>query len=226
MTGDREQRLAAWLDGAMAPGDAAAFEAELAQNPELASRAEAWRANDAAIRQAFAPLAKDPIDPALLHGLGLSRPAANDNAPWWRRRRRMLGGGLAASLVAVLLYAMPSRDEVDALSLALETTPSLQQVRLADGQVIEPVLTVRAADGRWCREYRGGGAIALACRTDGRWSPVATARAGGPDRGGGEYATAGGEGAALDTAYRAIGASDPVAAGQEADLIAGGWAAD
>ncbi|WP_305017142.1 hypothetical protein [Mycobacterium tuberculosis] len=31
-------------------------------------------------------------------------------------------------------------------------------------------LTVRAADGRWCREFRDGAKTALACRGDKGWT--------------------------------------------------------
>ena len=46
-TRDEDERLAAWLDGAMPPQEAEAFAAELERNPALAAKAEAWHANDA-----------------------------------------------------------------------------------------------------------------------------------------------------------------------------------
>jgi hypothetical protein len=224
MTEETEQRLAAWLDGALAPEDAAAFEAELAADPELAARAANWRANDTFLAEALAPLAERPIDPALLAKMGLAAPAAaNDNPPWWRRHGVPLGGAIAASLAMVLLLVQPGEQRRDALSLALDTTPSLKPAQLKDGRVIEPTLTLRAADGRWCREFRSGGTISLACRKEGRWTVEGEARGNGPAASGDLGLAGGAENGALDALYRKIGASDPVGAAREAELIAKGW---
>jgi Putative zinc-finger len=234
MSNDIDERLAAWLDGALSPEEAAAFEREMEADPALARRAQEWRANDAFIAAALAPIAAAPIGDDLLARMGLGDPApaaappppvaANDNPPWWRRHGLPLGGALAAGLAAVLLLATPRGGAApDDFSLALDTTPSLQKARLADGRVIEPTLTVRAADGRWCREFRSGAQSGLACRDEDGWQVEATSDRSGPaDQG--EISLAGGaDGAALDAAYRRIGASDPLGAGEEAGLIARGW---
>lgn len=224
MTADRDERLAAWLDGALSPEDAAAFEAELAAYPELAERAANWRANDAWVSEALEPLAAAPIEPELLAKMGLAAPlAANDNRPWWRCHAVPLGGALAASLALVVVAVQPVREARDPLSLALDTTPSLAQARLADGRTIEPVLTVRAADGRWCREFRSSDTVALACRNDGRWTVEGQGHDARPTQGG-DYGLAGNaEDNALDAVYRRLGVDDPVGKQQEAELIERGW---
>lgn len=230
MSDDSEERLAAWLDGALSPEEAAAFEAELERDPALAAKAAQWQANDAFIAGALAPLGEEPLDHAMLARLGLAGEsaaptlaAANDNPPWWRRHALPLGGAIAASLVAALLLTMPRAAQRDGLSVALDTTPSLKQARLADGRVIEPTLTLRAADGRWCREFRAGGETSLACRGDKGWSIEATAKGEGPADAGQIGLAGGADTAGLDAAYRRIGASDPVGADREAALIAGKW---
>jgi len=231
MTEEMEQRLAAWLDGTMTEAEMAEFEKLLESDPELAVRAANWKANDQFIAGAFAPLADAPVDPDLLQRLGLAEPAtpvaANDNAPWWRGRGWALGGGaLAASLaLAVVLVGQggtPTRP--DELSLALDTTPSLETATLADGRTVQPRLTVRGRDGRWCREYISGDQDALACRGDKGWEVIGTGKAAPQQAGSGEVVLAGGEdGAALDAAYAKIGASDPLSAQAEAELIKGRW---
>ncbi|MFM5883862.1 MAG: anti-sigma factor family protein [Novosphingobium sp.] len=230
----QEERLSAWLDGMLSPDEAAAFEAELAADPALRAEAERWRGNDAFISKALAPLAQEPIDDALLDRLGLLPPApgpvtivrtaANDNRSWWHRHALPLGGALAASLaLAVFLAPRDAAQSPDGLSLALETTPAGARATLAGGKVIEPTLTVRAADGRWCREYRSADRVGLACRKDGRWTVMAEANGSGPSQSDDIALAAGDNGAGLDSAYRQLGASDPVGPGDEAALIAQKW---
>ena len=235
MSDDQEERLAAWLDGAMSDAEAAEFERMLDSDPELAARAASWKANDSFIAQAFAPLAQQQPDPALLARLGLAEDpvphAANDNPPWWRGRGLMIGSGALAAglaLVMVLVGRGTAPAGGDELSLALDTTPSLHTARLADGRMIEPRLTVRAADGRWCREYVSGDKDVLACRGDQGWETIGEGKAassvGDDSNGSGNIALAGGpDGAALDAAYARIGASDPLDAAAEAGLINDKW---
>ncbi|MBN8485597.1 MAG: hypothetical protein J0L50_12570 [Sphingomonadales bacterium] len=229
-----DERLAAWLDGAMNPADAAAFEAEMAGNPALAEQAAAWRANDRQIADALAPLATEPIDPEWLAQMGLAEstavapampPAANDNPAWWQKRWVPVGGALAAGLALVLLVVgRPPEDPQDGgLSLALDSTPALQQAQLDDGRMIEPVLTARAADGRWCREYRIGDVAGLACREPQGWkveAEVEAAPATKPD----EIQLAGGtDNTGIAAANARLGTADPLGAADEAALIASKW---
>jgi hypothetical protein len=231
MTDELEQRLAAWLDGAMTDAEAAEFEQLLESDPQLAERAANWKANDQFIAGAFAPVADQAIDPTMLARLGLAEVpmpvAANDNPPWWRGRGFAMGGGAIAAglaLAMVLLGQGGNPARPDELSLALDTTPSLETARLADGRTIQPRLTVQAKDGRWCREYVSGDQDALACRGDNGWEVIGTGKAAPQQASGGNVALAGGEdGAALDTAFAQIEASDPLGAQAEAELIKAKW---
>jgi hypothetical protein len=228
MTLSREERLAAWLDGELTGAELEAFEAELAADPELAMLAEEWRANDSLIAGAFAPVAEGPIDPALLARLGLDEPAApqaaNDNPPWWKRHALPLGGAIAASLVAALLVAPRGGETRDPLSLALDRTPSLAQANLPDGRTITPVLTARAADGRWCREFGESGEVAIACRhDDGSWSVEARAKGSVPADNSGFAVASGADDAGLVDTQQRLKLADPLDAGAEQALIAKGW---
>lgn len=223
----REERLAAFLDGALSPDEAEAFAAELEADPALAARAANWRANDQLIADAFAPVADQPIDADLLGKLGLAAPAvplaANDNPPWWRRHALPLGGAIAASLVAALLLVpRGAPGPQDAVSMALDSTPSGKAVELADGRELTPVLTLRAADGRWCREYRIDATEALACREGKGWKVEAEAR-GNATASTDRIVLAGGEGSPLDPAHQRLGTADPIDPAAEAALIAGHW---
>lgn len=233
---DDDERLAAWLDGALSAEETEAFAAELERNPALAAKAEAWQANDHALAQALRANER-PIDEALLARLGLAAapaqaaplPAANDNPPARRFGWLAAGSALAASVAAAMMLTLRPPAPVDGLSDALERTASLGTARLADGRRITPLLTVRAADGRWCREFREGDETALACRAGaGRWSIEARGRntdrqnTGGQETGGIAVA-AGADPAALEAAYSKLGAADPIGTADEQALIAKGW---
>lgn len=229
-----EERLAAWLDGALSPGEAAAFEAELARDPQLAERAATWRRNDAFMAGALAPILDEPIGNDVLARMGLgdapaapyAEPvAANDNPPWWRSYRALLGGAIAAGLALTLVMVQRPGTTVDdgGLSLALDTTPALQSARLADGRTIVPQLTAQAADGRWCREYRQGNLAGLACRGSNGWKIEAQGKA-APAIGAGDYATASGQTAPeVDSANARLNMADPLDPAAERALMASKW---
>jgi hypothetical protein len=227
---DREMRLAAWLDGALAPAEAEAFAAELAGDPALARMADQWRDNDRRIVAALSGATNRPLPGATL--ALLQAPAANDNPGFWHRFRHgastrrwsvLALGAVAAAVVAVVVT--PRSAPLDPLSQALDRTPSLASATLPDGRHIEPELTVRAGDGRWCREYRDAAAIALACRdTSGRWHDEArgtgTAPEGAPDQ---IAVASGADDAALDPAFQRLATGDALNAKAEARLIAARW---
>ena len=224
MTTQRDEQLAAWLDGALPPMAAEAFAAKVAHDPSLAAQAEAWRAHDRQISDAL-NAAERPIDDALLARLGLNAApvAANDN-PRWPARRWLAGGtALAASVAAAVLLTLRAPAPGDPLSDALDRTASQASAQLADGRTITPTLTVRAADGRWCREFREGAESALACRAGGHWSVEARSHGAAASDSGGIAVAGGADPAPLDAAYGRIKASDPLSAAEERLLLANRW---
>ncbi|MDO7837163.1 hypothetical protein Q4610_19130 [Sphingobium sp. HBC34] len=88
-----------------------------------------------------------------------------------------------------------------------------------------PTLTVKAADGRWCREYRRSSTVGLACREAGRWKVEAQGAGSGPADGSEIAVASGADGSALDAGFARLGASDPVNGNDEAALIRDGWPA-
>ncbi len=231
MSDDPNEQLSAYLDGALSGDDLRAFEARMSADPKLATRVAELKANDAFMSSAFAPLAAAPFDEATLARLGLGPTvpqAANDNHPWWRGRALpLVGGSLAAGLALVLvLTGRPAAPNDGGLSVALDTTPSGHAAHLADGSTINPRLTVRAADGRWCREYGRGDFEVLACRSKSGWEKIGEARGQQPSASGGVVLASGDSQAPLDPFYTRIGASDPLDAAAEAKAIDGKWKAD
>lgn len=223
---DEDERLAAWLDGALSAEETEAFAAELEANPALAAKAEAWQANDRTLTGAFFANER-PIDDELLARLGLvaaAPVAANDNPRSARFGWLSAGSAIAASVAAALFFTLRPPAPVDDLSGALDRTASLATAQLADGRKVTPTLTVRAADGRWCREFRDGADTALACRAGtGSWKVEARTRAGEAQDSGTIAVASGADPAALESAYAKLGAADPVGAADEQALIAKGW---
>ena len=236
MTGpmSRDERIAAFLDGALGEADLAAFEAELATDPALAAEVERMMGNDAAVRAAFSGSIEAGVDTALLDRMGLSLPgpaAANDNPPFWRRGQIPLGGAIAAALALALIMSTQKGAVPGAgFDAALDGTASGQVAAIEGGQQIKPLLTFVAGDGRFCREFSIGkgeaGGTGIACRSasDGGWQVEAL------DQGATELAegsgialAAGKDGAGLDSAYARLGASDPLGIEREQALIAKGW---
>lgn len=246
-----DEQISAWLDGSLPNEELAAFEAAMDSDPDLVARIERLQGNDASLRAAF-PL-DDTISDALLTRLGLAQEAPVKDAqiidfakareqmaqrsatvaPDRQGRRWVAGGALAASLALGLIFLRPSSentsgamDQTDAFQTAMQTSPSSRPAQLADGSTITPVLSFRAGDGRYCREFATPRENGIACRTDEKWSIEALTHGGTAPvetSGGGIRTAAGADGASLEAAYTRLKASDPLSGVQENDLITKSW---
>jgi negative regulator of sigma E activity len=241
MSNSIDERLSAWLDGALDESEAKALEAEMANDPALANRLAELQASDVALRAAFDAPLSEPVPDRLMALLGdapsakvidfaaakTRRDAAAKPAP--ARRDWAKWGALAATIVGgVFLIAQPGigpkPDAAQAtLNAALDGTASGQQVALASGGTLTPKLSFAAKDGRYCREFATGGQSGVACRGAAGWKVEAMVKDDAAQNGEGGYATAGGKGAALDDVYARLGAGDPLDPAAEKNLIAKGW---
>ena len=181
------ERIAAFLDGALGDAEQAAFEAELEINPALAAAVERMLGNDSLLRAAFDEPIGEGVDGALLARMGLAAPAAevidmasrrlapsqiaNDNSPGWSRWRWPLGGAVAAAVALMVTVGFGSAGTT--FDDALDNTPSGQLAALEGSTNLTPVLSFRAGDGRYCREFSLGsgeqGGSGIACRDSGGW---------------------------------------------------------
>jgi hypothetical protein len=245
-TATQDERIAAFLDGALDDIEQAAFEAELERDHELAAKVERMLQNDQLLCAAFDEPMQQGVDDALLERMGLAQKStaevidlagrransaeasrgANDNSAGWSRWRLPLGGAVAAAVV--LVVAVSVRDTGSAFDAVLDNTPSGQMASLDDGVGLTPVLSFRAGDGRYCREFSLGsgeaGGSGIACRESDAWQVEAL------DRGATELAAAseialadGADGSGLDATYARLGAGDPLGSEAESALIAGEW---
>src|SRR5437773_10846124 len=69
-----DEKFFAWLDGELAPADAAEMQAKVAADPQLRQLAEQHRALGVQLRGAFVPIAAAPVPERLQAAL---RPAAD-----------------------------------------------------------------------------------------------------------------------------------------------------
>ncbi|MCB2045456.1 MAG: hypothetical protein KDE61_05100 [Novosphingobium sp.] len=242
----REERIAAFLDGALDDAELIAFEAELERDPTLAAEVERMMENDTLLREAFAGPIKDGVDDALVARMGLAgKPqaevvnlaehrsgapvSANDNPPFWRRWQVPLGGAIAAALaLTVILNNQHGTGRGVTFNTALDATLSGQVATLDGGRELKPLLTFQTSDGRFCREFSIGkgdaGGTGIACRSDANWRVEAL------DKGATELAAgtgialaSGADATGLDAAYVRLNADDPMNAEREKALISNGW---
>ncbi|MES2684371.1 MAG: hypothetical protein V4650_12710 [Pseudomonadota bacterium] len=202
-------QLMAYADGELPSDEAAAITAALATDSQLAQRIEQFAASRRALKQAFAlPATAAALSPALLKLL--APPAAAAPSRNAVRRRSRWPMALAASLLlglGVMSGYKLLKHAADNLSLALETLPSGEIHRTAEGEIVA-LSTLAAGDGSLCREYERSNASSsqrgLACREgEGQWRErvLAAPAALPPDAGG--YQLAGGETVDAATALKA-----------------------
>lgn len=170
-----EDEFFAWLDGELAPADAARVEARVAADPALVAQAEAHRAMTAGLRGAFAPVMT-------------SRSEVVDFAARRADRARHIPAGLpqwtaiAATLVVGLgLGTMVGGRGTSDAPVAIEGGQLIavaaldkaldRQLASADqsGVTARIGLTFRDRQGKLCRSFSGDPGSGLACRDGDAW---------------------------------------------------------
>jgi anti-sigma-K factor RskA len=222
-----EERLIAYVDGELDAGARAAFEAEMAKDPQLAVQVDSHRRLAARIGGVYAPVLDEPV-PARLAAMAT---AANDLGA----NRARFGPPAWAAMAACLLVGVlagrlawpqpgPLVTRGDALVARGELARALSVQLAAEPGVVRVGLSFRTADGRYCRTFQSARErlAGLACRQGETWvAEVATAFQGGaaPD-----YRTAASETppAVLATVDRLI-AGAALDAAQERSARDQGW---
>jgi hypothetical protein len=249
---DRDDRISAYLDGALSAAEMQSFEAEMERDPVLADAVGHWLANDAALKSAFEAPMHEPVTDEMLTRFGLAdRPAASNvidfrvarDAKVEQNRARNFGaqwrwplaGALAASLVAVVTFGTRVSNDAPfdinrskSFQVAMQDSPSNVTRRVENGQDVSPTLSFVDGAGRFCREFAVSGQESqksgIACKTDDKWhiEAIVKGRNALPDAR--EIQTAGGaEGSSLNSAYERLRASDPLGIDEEKALITKGW---
>lgn len=176
-----EEKFFAWLDGELAPADAAEFDERVANDPALAKLAEEHRSLKRDLGRAFDPIIGLPVPARLDAPL---RKASNVIDFAAAKRRRTMSplsqwGAIAASLAIGILIGVgvPSRTaspvKVDASGLhasQMLTRALDAQLASAPSGDVRIGITFRDHSGSICRTFTETSATGLACRSGTGWT--------------------------------------------------------
>jgi len=213
-----EMTVIAWVDGELAPEQAARVEQAVAADPALRELAETHRAMRARFAAAFGSIADEPMALPSAEIISFAERRAE------RTRRLWVPGAIAASLVAGLFVGQIQRpagvtDRADALALAPDLARKLDTQLSGEPGPIRVALSFRARDGAYCRSFTATHLDGVACRTAAGW----TLRYAAPGTAsGGDYAQAGSD-PAQASAVAAMIAGEPLDAPGERAARERGW---
>ncbi len=205
-----DEVLMAYADGELPADEAAALEARLSEDADLAARVQVFSASAAALqglKHADTPATmpaglEQALRARVASASAVDAPAmvAADPVPagnvvaFPQRRVPLWTGALAATVaLAVGLGAGllagkgtgPSGG-ADPVFAALDSLPSGEATTLADGTELRMVASFNSSDGVLCREYEqigqnATGQLTVACRDQGAWVPQLVVALGGAE---------------------------------------------
>ena len=174
------EKFFAWLDGELAPAEAAEMEARVAADPTLSRLAEQHRALGSQLKGAFDPITKMPVPERLQ---GALRPSAQVIDLVAARRMRSMPAlaqwaAMAATLAVGILVGTRVAPGTDApvqmqgsklyaaaaLNHALDT-----ELASAPAGEVRIGITYRDSAGQICRTFVAPAGSGLACRSGSRW---------------------------------------------------------
>lgn len=246
-----DELLVAYVDDELDPAQRALVNAVLASSPALRRRADEMRLSRELLQEAF-PLQAEaspsaPIETAANRlAEACAQRASPPRVPSSKRWKYAIAAGIVLSVALPATYlawrtgsdpgpvtALTQIGPDTPLHAVLESRPSADVFNVpAEGAAIRAILTFRAKDGRFCREFEilasgGEGSTGIACREDGEWrAEVLIGAAAAPSPNSNYYTPASGseEQAVTEVVDRLI-QGDPLSAGEEARLLANGWLA-
>ena len=239
MTIDREM-LAAYAEEQLDAADRARMEAAIAADPALAAELAAHRALRERLRAHYAPVAEMPVPDRLIDAarsparagevidLDGARAKRAEKTRFSLPSRWIAGGGaLAASLALGLLLGsrigggpVGSADGQLVAEGALDRALTAQ-LSAAEPQPVRILLSLRDADGRYCRIFETEALAGLACREKGRWAIERLQSGGGQP--GGDYRQAGGAVGEIMAAAQALAPEGALDQREEAAARARNW---
>lgn len=209
-----EERLLAWVDGALDPTAAAEVAAAVAADPELAALAASHRAVAGRLRGGFDTLLHEPVPAALaaaarpaatvtdlaaarsardsVRDKRLAAPARRFRMPQWAAIAATLAVGIIAGRMTGELGPQPI---VTPSSAGLQASGALaaaldgQLASAPDNAAVRVQVTFRSRAGEVCRSWSATGQAGVACHAGDRWRIMASLATPAADTG--EYRMAG-----------------------------------
>jgi hypothetical protein len=227
-----DEKFFAWLDGELAPSEAAEMEARVAADPELKRLADQHRALGAQLRSAFDPVADAPVPAALQAAL---RPTAQVIDFGTAKRARSMPAvaqwtAMAATLAIGIFIGTrvpqettgPVQAEAGNLYAAASINRALDnELASAPTGDVRIGITYRDSAGEICRTFTAQAASGLACRNGSRWQMKGLFSA--PEGQGSDYRMAAGMDPNLATLVDSTMAGEPFDEKQEQAAKAKGW---
>jgi len=246
-----DELLVAYVDGELDETQREMVSSVLASNPALRRRAEEMRLVRDLLTEAFPLLPNASVPPPIDAAANrLAEACARQASP--RRgaslfrvpRKYAVAAGIVLCVAVASTYliwraefaddpvtALMRIDPDTPLYRLLESTPSAEVINVpAENAAMRAVLTFRAKDGRFCREFEilagTKGSTGLACRQQGHWHAEVLMSATAAPPSDNDYTPAGDsdEPAVADVVHRLI-EGDPLGAQEEARILASGWEA-
>ena len=174
----------AWLDGELAPAEAARVEAEVAADPELKRLAEQHHAMQSRLSRAFDSVAEAPVPEKLLASVHRPEPRVVDfgaakgaretrnwgSMPQWAAMAATLAIGIFVGTQVPTSPPAPIYVQGGKIYAAAALDQALDaQLASAPAGDVRIGLTFRDQSGAVCRSFTQDAARGLACREGNRW---------------------------------------------------------
>jgi hypothetical protein len=243
-----DELLVAYVDDELDAPQRAMVRAVLDGNPALSRRAEEMRLSRDLLCEAF-PLQPDADVPAAIDTASARLAAAWAREPSGstgqsgssHRRKLAIAAGFLLCVLAAATYFIvrPAPDQArpmvtaltqispdNPLHAVLESTASAELIKIpGEDAAVRAVLTFKAKDGRFCREFEmlddSGGSTGIACRERGQWRTEVLASGGSAPASGNSYTPAGAsDEAAVARVYEDLVQGEPLGIEEETRLLA------
>jgi hypothetical protein len=227
-----DEKFFAWLDGELAPAEAAEMEAKVAVDPKLQRLAEQHRALGSQLHGAFDPIAAAPVpehlQAALRPSAGVIDFAAAKRArtmpllPQWAAMAATLALGIFVGTMVPQRGSAPVEVQGGKIYAAAALDRALDaQLASAPTGDVRIGITFRDQTGAICRSFTQPAASGLACRQAGRWQLKGLFAA--PEGQGSAYRMAAGMDPNLAALVDSTMAGEPFDAAQEKAAKEKGW---